>query len=104
MQLGLVETRPVAEDARVLAEALAVVRGDDQPGSLEDAAPVELVEQLAELLVEVGDAIVVGVDAQRQVLRAECRALSRSPQCSISSRWRLSSAATPKRWIRPGGS
>ena len=67
VQLGLVEARAVAEDAGVLAEAFAVVRRDDQPGSLEDAAAPQLVEQLPELLVEVGDAIVIGVDDERQV-------------------------------------
>ena len=35
MKLGVVETPTVNEDARVLSETLAVVRGDDQPGFLQ---------------------------------------------------------------------
>ena len=46
MQLGLIETRAVAENAGVLAEALTVVRGDDQPGSLQNAASPQLVDSL----------------------------------------------------------
>ena len=44
MELRLVEARPMAEDAGMLAEALAVVRCQDYPGLIEDAMvrhPVE---------------------------------------------------------------
>ena len=64
VQLRLVEARAVAEDAGMFAETLAVVRGDDQPRLLEDPASLQLVDQLPELLVEVRDAIVVGVDGE----------------------------------------
>ena len=40
MQLGLVETLAVAENAGVLTETFAMVRGDDQPGLLQNPAPV----------------------------------------------------------------
>ncbi len=51
----------MAEYAGVLAETFAMVRGDDQPGSLQEPATIQLVNQLPELLIEVGDAIVIGV-------------------------------------------
>ena len=68
MQLGLVETHAVAKIAGVLTEAFTMVRGDDQPGSLQNPTPVQLVDQLAELLIEIRDAIVISVDG-------ECHAL-----------------------------
>ena len=64
----------MAEDAGMLAEALAVVGGDDHPGRLQDAPAAQLVDQSAELLVEVRDAIVVGVADERDVLRRRARA------------------------------
>ena len=79
VQLGLVEARPVAEDAGMLAETLAVVRGDDQPGLLEDPAPVQLVDQLPELLIEVRDAIVVGVGGECDALGRERRLVELPP-------------------------
>ena len=48
----------------VLAEVLAVVGRDDHQRVRQQAAPVQLVEEPAELLVEVGDAVVVGVAAR----------------------------------------
>ena len=44
VELGLIQARPVPEDAGMLAEALAMVRGDDHPGPFEDAATLELVD------------------------------------------------------------
>ena len=60
MELRLVEARAVPEHAGMLAETFPVVRGDDQPGPVEDVTAVELVDQPAELLVEIRDAVVVG--------------------------------------------
>lgn len=71
VQLGPIETRTVAEHARVFTETLAVVRGDDQPGSIEDTSTLEFVEQLPELFIEVGDAIVVSGGDERDLLRRE---------------------------------
>ena len=68
MQLGLVKTRAVAENAGVLTETFAMVRGDDQPGSLQNPAPVQLVDQLPELLIEVRDAIVISVGGKCHTL------------------------------------
>ena len=79
VQLGLIQARPVAEDAAMLAEAFAVVRGNDQPGSLENSPPGELVDQPPELLVEVGDAIVISVDGEGQVLWHETNLVQVSP-------------------------
>src|SRR5262249_47311365 len=61
VKLRLVETLAVAENTGVLAEALAMVGGDDQPGLFENSAPVQLVDQLPELLIEIRDAIVISV-------------------------------------------
>ena len=44
---------------------------------------------VSDLFVQVGDAIAVSIDGQRQVLRRETN-LSRSPQRRIISRWRSS--------------
>ena len=79
MQLGLVETRAVAENAGVLAETFAMVRGDDQPGSLQDPAPVQLVDQLAELLIEIRDAIVIGVGGECHALGRDSRLVELPP-------------------------
>ena len=65
MQLGLIETGSVAENAGVLAETFPVVRGDDQPGSVQDTTLPQLVQQLPDLFIEVGDAIVVSIDGKR---------------------------------------
>ena len=64
MQLGLVETLAVAENAGVLAETFAVVRGDEQPGIVQNPAPAQLVNQPPELFIEIRDAIVIGVDGE----------------------------------------
>ena len=69
MELRLVETRPVQEHTGMFAEALAVVRGDDHPGPLEDRAAIELVDQPAELLVKVRDAVVVRVASEIDLMR-----------------------------------
>ena len=68
MQLGLVETRTMAENAGMLTETLAVVRGDDQPGLLQNPASLQLVDQLPELLIEIRDAVVISVDRKRHTL------------------------------------
>ena len=68
VQLGLIETLAVAENAGVLTETFAVVRGDDQPCSLQDPAPVKLVDQLPELLIEIRDAIVISVGGKCHIL------------------------------------
>ena len=52
---------PWQKIAGVLAEAFAMVRGDDQPGSLQSPAVFQFVDQLAELLIEIRDAIVISV-------------------------------------------
>ena len=61
MELRLVETRPVPEHAGVFAEALPVIGGDDHPGLLEEGTAIQLVDQEAELLVQVRDAVIVGI-------------------------------------------
>ncbi len=65
VQLGLIETGSVAENAGVLAETFPVVRSDDQPGSVQNTAPPQLVQQLPDLFIEVRDAIVVSIDGKR---------------------------------------
>ena len=104
MELRLVEARPVAEDAGMLAEALAVVRGDDHPGPLEDAAALELVDQPAQLLIEVRDAVVVGVADEARSAAAESPRLVQRPPVldQVDSRW--SRGLTPKRWMPVSGS
>ena len=96
VQLGFVETRTVAENAGVLTETLAMIRRDDQPGSSQDPAPVQLVDQHPELLIEIRDAIVIRVGGKCHA-SGESVFLSRSHQCSIRKRWELSVGSTPKR-------
>ena len=69
MELRLVETRSVPEHAGLFAEALAVIRGDDHPGPLENGTAIELVDQPAELLIEVRDAVVVRVANESDLVR-----------------------------------
>ena len=73
MDLGSVEAPPVEEHAGMFAEALAMVGGDDYPGLFEDTAAVELVDQPAELLVQVRDAIVVAVANPRDQVIGRAR-------------------------------
>src|SRR5262245_47957065 len=77
MKLGLVEA-PAVSKAPVLAEALAMVRGDDHPGPLERSEVPQIVEQQADLLIEVGDAAIVGVASEGDLLRPK-RALVGAP-------------------------
>ena len=46
MQLGIIETAAVNENAAMFSETLAVVRGDDQPGFFQNPTPVQLVDSL----------------------------------------------------------
>ena len=101
VQLGLIETRAVAENAGVLAETFTVVRGDDQPGSLQNTAPVELVEQASRAARRGPRCNRHKQRRQTPAPRGERRVLSRSHQCWIRMRWRLSVGATPKRWSPP---
>ena len=68
----------MAVDAGVLAEALAMVGGDDQPGPLQDPRR-PAVDQLADLLVEIGHAIVVGVDGEGHFLGRDRRLVDPPP-------------------------
>ena len=54
-------------EVEVLAELLAVVRGDDHVRVLQEPTPLQLVEQATELVVEEGDAIMVTVAGQPDV-------------------------------------
>ena len=56
------------EDAWMLAEAFAVVRGDDQPCTLEASAVFQLVDQTTQAFVEVGDAVVISIGGQGDLL------------------------------------
>ena len=53
----------------MLAEALAVVGGNDHPGPLETAPAIEFVDQLTKLLVKIGDAVVVRVTGKERSAR-----------------------------------
>ena len=68
MTLRLVERRSMKEHTGVLTEVLAVVRGKNQPGTLEDRLAPELVDQHAQLLIEFGDAVVVGIASKGNLL------------------------------------
>ena len=61
--LGLcgVEVIAVKVDA-VLAKALAVIAGDDNHGALGKAAPLELIEEPADMKIGKADLLVVAVD------------------------------------------
>ncbi len=72
VDLVRVEAEAVVEHA-MLAELLAVVRGDDHQRVPEHPAPIKLVEQRPDLAIEGGDAVVVGVAGQPHVPLAEGR-------------------------------
>jgi hypothetical protein len=61
----------------VLAQLLAVVRGDDDDGLIEDAATPQRREQVAELPVQVGEAVVVGIADQILLVRGEAVVVGR---------------------------
>jgi hypothetical protein len=61
----LVEAFSVFEQA-VLAEAFAVVGGDDQESVVENALAVELIDEGAELVVEIGEAAIVTVAGEAE--------------------------------------
>ena len=65
VQLGVIQTRAVREITGVLAEALAVVGDNEEPCPFTQPASIERIEQNAELLVEISDAIVIGIDGKR---------------------------------------
>ena len=55
----------MAKNISMFAKAFAVVGNDDQPGVFQNAAPVERVDQFTDLLVEIGNAVVVGIGSER---------------------------------------
>ena len=67
------------KDAGLLAEALAMVRCDDQPRRIEHAAALKLVEQQAQLFVQIRDAVVIGVAGERGLLHGERGLVHRLP-------------------------
>ena len=103
MKLCLVEARTVAEHIEMLPEAFAVVRGDDHPGPLQEAAAFELVGQLAELFIESGDAVVVRVAGKSDLPRGKLALVQRPPVVDeiISRSVR---GLAPKRWMPRAGS
>ncbi len=75
----------MGEHARVLAEAFAVVRHDDHPGTFQVVTAIELVEQPAELLIEICDAVVVQVVNEPQLLGRDSLLVERPPVFDQSS-------------------
>ena len=66
------------KDARLFTEALAVVRRDDQPGRFKDATALQFVDQPAQLLVQIRDAVVIGVALERDLPRRRAWTCPRS--------------------------
>ena len=64
----------------MLAEAFAVVGNDDQPGVFENAALAKRVDQFANLFVEIGNAVVVGICEAKATPEGDTPALSIVPQ------------------------
>ena len=96
VELGFVETRAVNENAGVLAETFAVVRGDDQPGSLQNSAAVQLVDQLADLLIKIRDAIVISVGG-KAIPRARASSCRGPTNAGSGCADNLSVGSAPKR-------
>ncbi len=70
MHFPSVEAAGVAEQS-VLAELFAMVRRDDEHGVLQDPLPIQVRDELTELSIHVGDAVVVRVAQVRsRLLRA----------------------------------
>jgi hypothetical protein len=67
MKFRLIKAGPMTEDTGMLAEALAVVGGNDHPCRLEDCAPLQLVEQSTQFFIEVRDAVIIGVVDKRDI-------------------------------------
>ena len=93
MELRLVQARPVPEHAVILAETLAMIRSDDHPRPPKYGTAFELVDQAAELLVEIRHAIVVRVTTETDLVRRRIFSASTS-----ANRASISSPATA--WIR----
>ena len=72
----------------MFAKTLAVVRDEDHPGLVEDGPTFKLVDQPPQLLIQVGDAVIVSVASHRE-LRVE--------------KARSAPARTDRLWDRPGG-
>src|ERR1700722_9861060 len=68
MELGLVQPRPVPEHAVILAETLAMIRGDDHPRMFKNGTTLELVNQTTKLLVEIRNAIVVRITTETDLV------------------------------------
>jgi hypothetical protein len=64
VQLRLIKTDNISEYIFLFTETLAVDRGDNDPGVLQNAARLELIYQPSHLLVEIRDAVVVGGDGE----------------------------------------
>ena len=78
MDFWIVQAPRVAEEL-VLSEMLAVVGGHDDNRVAEYAAALEFHEELPELFIEVGDAVVVGVDRQLHFVGVELPLVQRPP-------------------------
>ena len=83
--LRAIETLAVVEQI-VLPQSFAMIGGDDHQRSIEHAAPLQVVEQLAQPLVQIGEAVVIGVSSQESD--------------SAGPNWSLSIASSR---ARPGG-
>ena len=67
VQFSLVETCSMAENTEVLTEAFPMVRRYDQPGSVQYTLPLELVEQLPDLFIKIGNAVIISINGKRKI-------------------------------------
>src|SRR5438067_1688868 len=78
MSHGLIDAASVPIQT-VLAEMLAMIGRYDDQGVLEQSAVLQPLEELPELVVEVGDAVVVRISRQRQIARGDMPLVETKP-------------------------
>ena len=74
-----VQAAPV-EEQEVIAQVLAVIRGDDHQGIVEHAAPAELLKEHPQPPIEIRNAIVIDIGGHPHVVVRESRLVERVPE------------------------
>ena len=67
------------EEQEVIAQVLAVIRGDDHQGIVEHAAPAELLEEDPQPPIKISNAIVINIGSHPHIVVFEFRLVRRVP-------------------------
>ena len=87
----------------VFSQSFAMIGGHDDQGSIEHAASCQFVEQFAQLLVQIGHAIVVGVPRQSSVDRTNIQLVDRLPVVDQEDEIGHSPRLEPEAILGPAG-